>query len=85
VFSLGGRLSLSFVADRAAMPVPQFYRACIEASFAELEQTVLGAGASRGTRSRASARSGGRGVRAGRAVRRTGNSGARAGRVVGVA
>jgi WS/DGAT/MGAT family acyltransferase len=49
VFTLGGRLSLSFVADRAAMPDPQFYRACIEESFAEIERAVVGARRSGGS------------------------------------
>jgi hypothetical protein len=82
VFTLGGRLSLSFVADRTAMPDPQFYRACIEESFAEIERVMMGTRSTRAKRPSAAAmRSRDRGAKAGRAVPRTGESRGSAARV----
>lgn len=83
VNSLAPHLARLTPTDREAMPDPQFYRACIEELFGEIERAVLGTRSARtGRPARAAARSGGRHVRAGRVVRRTGRSGGRAGRVV---
>ena len=41
IFSLGDRLSISFLADREQMPDPAFYRQCLEESCAELKAEVL--------------------------------------------
>ena len=40
VFSMGGTLSITATADREAMPDPEFYRQCLDDSFAELKATV---------------------------------------------
>ena len=42
VFSSSGVLTLSILADRDQLPDPGFYRECIDASFKELQQAVLG-------------------------------------------
>lgn len=40
VFSTNGTVSISALADRKAMPDPEFYRQCIDRSFAELKAAV---------------------------------------------
>lgn len=40
IFSMDGKLSISVLADRNAMPDPAFYRECLDASFAELKSAV---------------------------------------------
>jgi diacylglycerol O-acyltransferase len=42
VFTSSGVLTISVLADRDQMPDPAVYRACIEASFVELQTAVLG-------------------------------------------
>jgi len=41
VFSMNGTVTISALADRDIMPDPEFYRECLEASFAELYDAVL--------------------------------------------
>jgi WS/DGAT/MGAT family acyltransferase len=40
VFSMAGTISITATADREAMPDPEFYRQCLDASFKELMETV---------------------------------------------
>mgnify|MGYP003572004696 CR=1 FL=1 len=42
IFSLGDKLTITFLADRDIMPDPAFYRQCVEESFRELRDAVLG-------------------------------------------
>jgi len=42
VFSLAGKVSISVTADRDQLPDPEFYRECIEASYEELRDALLG-------------------------------------------
>lgn len=42
VFSFNGKIAISITADRDQMPDPQFYRECIEKSYAELHNALLG-------------------------------------------
>lgn len=42
VFSLSGTVSISVLSEREMMPDPEFYRECLDDSFAELRSAVLG-------------------------------------------
>jgi WS/DGAT/MGAT family acyltransferase len=42
VFSFGDNISISVLADRDLLPDPAFYRQCLEESYAELRDAVLG-------------------------------------------
>ena len=42
IFSQGDVLSITVLCDRDMMPDPAFYRQCLEESFAELKEAVLG-------------------------------------------
>ena len=42
IFSLNELLTITVLADRDQMPDPQFYRQCLEESYAELRDAVLG-------------------------------------------
>jgi len=42
VFSCSGKISITVLADRSQMPDPEFYRHCIESSYAELRKALLG-------------------------------------------
>ena len=42
-FSMNNEMSLSFLADRDAMPDPEFYRECVENSYAALKDAALAA------------------------------------------
>ena len=42
IFSLGDKLTITFICGRAIMPDPAFYRQCLEESYAELKDAVLG-------------------------------------------
>jgi WS/DGAT/MGAT family acyltransferase len=41
VFSYGGKVSVSVLADRSQMPDPEFYRACLDAAWGELNEAFL--------------------------------------------
>jgi len=41
VFSCGGKASVGITADRDQLPDPEFYRSCIESSYAELRHALL--------------------------------------------
>jgi hypothetical protein len=41
VFSYGGKVSVSVLADREQMPDPEFYRACLDAAWEELVEALL--------------------------------------------
>jgi diacylglycerol O-acyltransferase len=41
VFSYGGKVSVSVLADREQMPDPEFYRACLDAAWEELNEALL--------------------------------------------
>jgi hypothetical protein len=43
VFSMNNEMSISFLADRKAIPDPEVYLKCIEDSWAELKEAVLSA------------------------------------------
>jgi diacylglycerol O-acyltransferase len=42
IFSLGDKLTITVLADRDIMPDPLFYKQCLEESFAELRDAVVG-------------------------------------------
>ena len=42
IFSMNDKVSMSFLADRDCIPDPELYRRCIEESYAELRDAVLG-------------------------------------------
>jgi WS/DGAT/MGAT family acyltransferase len=42
IFSLGDKLTITFLCGRDIMPDPAFYRQCLEESYAELKEAVLG-------------------------------------------
>jgi diacylglycerol O-acyltransferase / wax synthase len=43
VFSYGGKVSVSVLADREQMPDPEFYRACLDAAWEELVEALMAA------------------------------------------
>jgi len=43
VFSCVGKISISVLGDRDQLPDPEFYRECLDASYEELRQALLGA------------------------------------------
>ena len=42
IFSCAGKVAISITGDRDQMPDPEFYRECLEASYEELRQALLG-------------------------------------------
>jgi hypothetical protein len=42
VFSYGGNVSVTILADRDQMPDPEFYRECLDAAWDELNEALLG-------------------------------------------
>ena len=42
IFSLGNKLTITVLADRDIMPDPLFYKQCLEESYAELRDAILG-------------------------------------------
>jgi len=41
IFSYGGKVSVSVLADREQMPDPEFYRACLDAAWEELGEALI--------------------------------------------
>ena len=55
-FTMNNEMSLSFLADRDAMPDPEFYRQCVENSYAALKDAVLAVPQEAATKSAPSAK-----------------------------
>lgn len=53
VFSYGGKVFFGVLADRDQMPDPEFYRQCLEASYEELREALLGGAVARKPAARA--------------------------------
>jgi WS/DGAT/MGAT family acyltransferase len=53
VFSYGGKVFFGVLADRDQMPDPEFYRQCLDASWEELREALLGSASTKKAASRA--------------------------------